>query len=113
MKRVLYRRGDFERLTDERWSAERVRAGIREIVADTDDALRGPRLLWRADPWDGWRSTGPLKSLYVGAAGVLWALDDLRRRGHAETRLDLARLAASVLEVGRARPDYPKGIDLP
>ncbi len=31
-----------------------------------------------------------LKNLYVGAAGVIWALDALRRRGHAETSLDLA-----------------------
>ena len=34
-----------------------------------------------------------MKNLYVGAAGVLFALDELRRRGHAETRLDLAELA--------------------
>ena len=29
--------------------------------------------------------------MYCGAAGVLWALADLRERGHAETSLDLAR----------------------
>ena len=110
---MLYRPEDFDRLTDERWSAKRVLAGIREIVADTDDALLGPRRLWRADPWDLWRTPSPLKSLYVGAAGVLWALDDLRRRGHASTRLDLARLATSVLDLSRARPEVPKGIDVP
>ena len=110
---MLYRPEDFDRLTDERWSAKRVLAGIREIVADTDEALLGPRRLWRADPWDLWRTPSPLKSLYVGAAGVLWALDDLRRRGHASTRLDLARLATSVLDLSRARPEVPKGIDVP
>lgn len=110
---MLYRPEDFDRLTDERWSAKRVLAGIREIVADTDDALLGPRRLWRADPWDLWRTPSPLKSLYVGAAGVLWALDDLRRRGHAATRLDLARLATSVLDLSRARPEVLKGIDVP
>ena len=31
-----------------------------------------------------------MKNLYVGAAGVLFALDELRRHGVAETRLDLA-----------------------
>jgi hypothetical protein len=34
-----------------------------------------------------------LKNLYVGAAGVIWALDAVRRRGHAETSLDLAAAA--------------------
>jgi hypothetical protein len=38
---VLYRPEDFEPLTDEPWSPERVRAGIREIVADADEAFRG------------------------------------------------------------------------
>ena len=86
---------------------------IREVVADTDGALRGPRLLWPADDWDRWHGTSPMKNLYVGAAGVLWALDDLRRRGHAETRLDLPDLAVRTLELFRARPDFMKGMKLP
>ena len=96
---MLYRPEAFEALTDERWDEERVRASIREIVADTDDALRGPKLLWRADDWDRWQATSPMKNLYVGAAGALWALDELRRLGHAETRLDLAELALRNLEL--------------
>ena len=109
---MLYRPEAFEPLTDEPWDAERVRDAIREIVADTDDALRGPRLLWRADDWDRWHGTSPMKNLYVGAAGVLWTLDELRRRGHAETRLDLPDLAVQTLELFRARPDF-KGMRLP
>ena len=110
---MLYRPEAFEPLTDEPWDEDRVRGAIREIVADTDDALRGPRLLWRADDWDRWHGTSPMKNLYVGAAGVLWALDDLRRRGHAETRLDISDLAARTLELFRARPDFMKGVQLP
>jgi len=53
-----------------------------------------------------------LKSLFAGAAGVLWALDELRRLGHAETRLDLGELALRNLELFRARPDFMK-IELP
>ena len=45
---MLYRPAAFEPLTGDPWDEERVREAIREIVADTDDALRGPRLLWRA-----------------------------------------------------------------
>jgi hypothetical protein len=110
---VLYRPEAFEPLTDEAWDESRVRKAIDAIVADADDALRGPTLLWRADAWDGWHGTSPMKTLYVGAAGVLWALDELRRRGYAETRLDLPDLAVHTLERFHARPDFMKGMKLP
>jgi lantibiotic modifying enzyme len=105
---VLYTPDPFEPLTDTRWSEKRAREAIREIVADVDDALRGPSLLWKADTWDGWQSTSPQENLYVGASGVIWALDALRRRGHAETRLDLSALAVRTLERFRERPDFIK-----
>jgi lantibiotic modifying enzyme len=103
---VLYRPEDFEPLTDEHWSEPRIRAGIQEIVADTDAAYRGPKLLWRADEWDRWLATSPLKTLYCGAAGVVWALDELQRRGHAESTLDLEDVALRALERQRIRPEY-------
>lgn len=109
---MLYRPDDFEPLVDEPWNEERIRAGIREIVDDTDAAFRG-KLLWRANDWDRWRATSPLKDLYVGAAGVVWALDDLRRRGHPETRLDLAEVSLATLERYRARPDLARWPGLP
>jgi lantibiotic modifying enzyme len=110
---MLYRPEAFESLTDEPWDEDRTRGAIREIVADTDAALRGPKLLWRADDWDRWHATSPMKNLYVGAAGVLFALDELRRRGHAESKLDLPDLALQTVERSRARPDYLKDHDLP
>ena len=103
---MLYRPEAFEPLIEEAWREGRVRDAIREIVADVDEALRGPKLLWPADDWDAWQATKPMKNLYVGAAGVLYALDELRRRGHAETRLDLGELALRNLELFGARPDY-------
>ena len=110
---MLYRPDAFEPLTDELWDEQRVRRAIRAIVSDADEALRGPRLLWRANEWDGWHSTSPMKNLYVGASGVLWGLDALRRRGHAETSLDLPDLAVRTLELFRVRPDFMKGMRLP
>jgi Lanthionine synthetase C-like protein len=110
---LLYRPEDFEPLTDEPWDEARIRAGIREIVADTDTALRGPKLLWPAESWDRWRATSPLKDLYCGAAGVLWSLADLRERGYAETSLDLGDLAHRVLERHRVRPDLGSWTDVP
>jgi lanthionine synthetase-like protein len=75
-------------------------------VADTDAAFRGPKLLWRADEWDRWLATSPLKTLYCGAAGIVWALDDLRGRGHADTKLDLENVVRQTLERQRARPEH-------
>jgi lantibiotic modifying enzyme len=110
---MLYRPEAFEPLVDTPWSELRARAAIREIVKDADAAFRGPRLFWRANEWDGWHGTSPMKNLYVGTAGVLWALDRLRQRGHTETELDLPDLARRNVELFRARPDYMKGMKLP
>jgi lantibiotic modifying enzyme len=110
---MLYRPEAFEPLTDERWDEGRIRDGIAEIVADTDEALRGPKLLWRADAWDNWQATSPMKNLYVGAAGVLWGLDQLRRRGYRQTTLDLADLALRNLALFREKPDFLRVMRLP
>ena len=110
---MLYRPEAFEPLVDAPWSELRARAGIRDIVKDADTAFRGPRLFWRANDWDGWHSTSPMKNLYVGTAGVVWALDRLRQRGYTETKLDLADLAYRNVELFRERPDYMKGVKLP
>jgi lantibiotic modifying enzyme len=102
---VLYDPAQFEPLTDEPWDPARVSVAIATIVADADAAF-DPDGLWPADEWDGWEEPLPLKNLYVGAAGVIWALDALRRRGHAETSIDLAAAALRTLELKRVAPDY-------
>jgi lantibiotic modifying enzyme len=110
---VLYTAEAFEPLVERSWDEGRARDAIREIVADTDGALRGGQLLWRAHDWDSWHATSPMKNLYVGAAGVIWALDALRRRGFAETGLDLPDVALRTLELFRTKPDFIKGMKLP
>jgi Lanthionine synthetase C-like protein len=110
---VLYSADMFEPLTGAHWNEAQARQGIRAIVADVEAAYRGPRLLWKADSWDGWRATSPMKNLYVGAAGVIWGLDRLRARGYAQTSLELASLATGVHELFALRPDFMKGIPLP
>jgi hypothetical protein len=109
---VLYRPDAFEPLTDEPWNESRVREAIRRIVADADAAF-APDDLWPADDWDGWNTPQPLKVLYVGAAGVIWALDALRRRGLAESRIDLPAAARRTLEAWREEPDFMREIELP
>jgi hypothetical protein len=105
---VLYEPAQFEPLTDELWDPARVADAIATIVADTDAAF-DPDGLWPAHEWDGWQTPLPLKNLYVGAAGVIWGLDALRRRGHAETSLDLAGAALRTLELERAERDIMAG----
>jgi Lanthionine synthetase C-like protein len=102
---VLYEPAQFEPLIDEPWDAARVEDAITAIVADADAAF-DPEALWPAHEWDGWEEPLPLKNLYVGAAGVIWALDALRRRGHADTSLDLVAAALRTLELKRTAPDY-------
>jgi hypothetical protein len=101
---VLYDPAAFEPLTDEPWDGARVRDGIATIVADTDAAF-DREALWPAHEWDAWEAVLPLKNLYVGAAGVVFGLDELRRRGLAETSLDLSAIAAAALERWRVAPD--------
>jgi Lanthionine synthetase C-like protein len=102
---VLYDPGAFEPLTEDSWNEARVRDGITALVKDADAAF-DPDTLWRAHEWDGYNAPLPLKNLYVGAAGVVYALDDLRRRGLAQTTLDLPAVAQWALERWRAEPDF-------
>jgi lantibiotic modifying enzyme len=102
---TLYEPSRFEPLTDEPWDPAQIEAAIAEIVADADAAF-DPETLWPAHEWDGWEEPLPLKNLYVGTAGVIWALEALRRRGHAETSLDLAAAALRTLELERAEPGF-------
>jgi hypothetical protein len=109
---VLYEPSAFEQLTDERWDEARVRNQIAALVADADAAF-DPETLWPAHEWDGYKAALPLKNLYLGAAGVVFAFDNLRRRGLAETALDLPAVALLALERWRAEPDYMVGEVLP
>ena len=109
---MLYDPGAFEPLTEEPWDEARVRDGIAAFVVDAD-ARFDPGALWPAHEWDGWRAALPMKNLYVGAAGMVFALDELRRRGLAETTLDLSAAATLALERWRAEPDYMEGEVVP
>ena len=109
---MLYDPGLFEPLTNEPWDAARVRDGIAAVVADADAAF-DPDELWPAHEWDGYKAALPMKNLYVGAAGMVFALDLLRRRGLAETTLDLPALALRALERWRAEPDFMEEVPVP
>jgi hypothetical protein len=107
---VLYRPESHEPLVETPWREQAARAGIRAIVADAESEY-DPEMLWPADEWDAWQANLPLTGLYVGAAGVVWALHALR--AHAEVRLDLATAARRALEAWRAEPDFGDSEVLP
>jgi hypothetical protein len=87
---VLFSPDAHEPIVQISWNDARTRDAIRTIAADADSAL---------DP-EG------LTDLYDGAAGVLWALDTLQRRGYVDVQSDLAEASRRALERHRARPDY-------
>jgi hypothetical protein len=109
---MLYRPEAFEPLTETPWDEARVRDAIRRLATDADAAFDADSL-WPADEWDGWQAALPMKNLYVGAAGVVHALDVLRRRGHAETQIDLPAAATRTLEAFSAEPDFMRGEPIP
>lgn len=102
---TLYEPQQFEPLIDEPWVPARVEDAIAAIVADADAAF-DPTALWPAHEWDALEKPLPLSGLYVGAAGVIWALDELQRRGHAESSHDLAGMVMHAVELERATPDF-------
>ena len=102
---MLYEPTEFDALTPEPWVPARVEDAIAAIVADADAAF-DPTALWPAHEWDAREKPLPLTGLYTGAAGVVWALDELRKRGYAEPSRDLATAAARAVELERATPDF-------
>ena len=105
----LYHPERFEPLTETPWDEGRVRDAIGAIVDDVGQAYRGEDRLWPADPMpyhERWNLTDPLKSLYEGAAGTVYALHDLRQRGHADSGLDLAAVASRAVELFESQPDF-------
>jgi hypothetical protein len=102
---MLYEPTRFDALIDEPWVPARVEDAIAAIVADAGAAF-DPTALWPPHEWDAREKPLPLSGLYVGAAGVIWALDELQRRGHAESSRDLVAAAARAVELERATPDF-------
>jgi hypothetical protein len=109
---LLYAPESDEPLTDAAWDATRARDAIRAIVADVD-RVYDPDSFWPANEWDGYQAALPMKNVFVGAGGLAWGLDRLRRSGHAETALDLSAVAQRAPARYREEPDIIQGDELP
>ena len=105
---MLFDPDAHEPLTERPWSEARARDAIRAIAEDAEAAF-DPDTLWPPHPRD--LEGGPLPavaSLYLGAGGVIWALDELARAGVVELRRDWAPVAAGLPGRYLAAPDFPE-----
>jgi hypothetical protein len=73
----LWRAGEHEPLAAAEWDETRVEAAIAAIVADAEAAFGGERWPWH--PLDG--EDDGASSIYLGGAGIIWALYELGSTG--------------------------------
>ena len=106
---MLFEPDRHEALCDTAWDASRARAAIRSIVQDiqqnrTDDGH------WPLHPFDdeGDEPRTGFKGLYLGSAGVLWALWYLQRGGAVASGLDPSNGIRQTYAGYRADPDTGK-----
>lgn len=83
------------------WDSGAARAEIEAIVADTRAAVSA-RGLWPIHPKDGDGDSAPRADLYIGAAGVTWALDHLTRSDAAAEGPSLAHHLSPMREQAHA-----------
>ena len=93
-----------ERLAGEAWSEGRARDAIAAICRDAERAF-DPERLWPAHPLDGEVTPDELLTVYLGGAGMVWALDRLARAGAHTPERDWAGVPAEL--AGRAGPLPP------
>jgi hypothetical protein len=82
------------------WDQDVVAQAIDEIVADALDHFDGDRF-WSAHPLDDGIKDGH-SSVYVGAAGVIWALEHLRMVGATKADFDFRPCLPQLLEKTKA-----------
>jgi hypothetical protein len=92
---VLFDPASHEPLVETPWSESRARAAIGAIIADAESAF-DEESLWPAHPLDEELTPAEALTLYIGASGVIWALDELERRGAVELRRNWAPTAAAL-----------------
>jgi hypothetical protein len=102
---MLYVPVRHEALTKEAWNADRVAQYAGAIVADIVEHF-DPESFWPRHPLDARDGfAGRYKSLYLGAAGVLWAIHYLACEGAATAALDPAESIRRVHDSYLDAPD--------
>lgn len=104
----LHEAARHESLTPTPWDEAAARASITSLVVDIEAAAIDEGLHWPVHPLDdeGERLATGFKSLYLGSAGVLWALWLLQREGAVTlARVDPAAAIAKLPAAYAAEPD--------
>ncbi|MBV8221557.1 MAG: LanC-like protein [Solirubrobacterales bacterium] len=98
---MLWRADEHETLTERDWDPAVARAAIVAIVGDAEAAEREGG--WPGHPLDDLDETRVLSSVYLGGAGMVWALWKLG------SSLDVRAAVAGTLERYRVAPDLEEG----
>lgn len=95
-----------ETLLEIPWDEAQVRQAIHDIAVDTEAHFDAEHL-WLAHPldYDPGPPETPEKTLYLGAAGILWTLRYLDRCGLIPLRLDYSSRFRAVYDAYCKRPD--------
>ena len=104
---MLFDPARHEALCDTPWDAGQARAALQDIVDDIERS-RGPRGHWPVHPQDeeGDTPAGGFKSLYLGSAGLGWALWHLQQTGAVQLqRTDPVALLRAADAAYLAEPD--------
>jgi hypothetical protein len=99
---TLFEADRHEELGDAAWDESCAREAVERIVADVEVGFSGPDSLWPIHPLD--RSPerpDVLRTLYYGAAGVIWALGRLERLGAVGVERDYLPAVRALLDRNR------------
>jgi len=104
-KAVLFERSRHEILIEQPWDEACARRAIGAIATAIEEDLRAEDF-WPSHPLDEVHQlrTGQ-KTLYLGAAGVVWAVSYLRGKGAADFRIEAAELIDRIYRAYLGEPD--------
>lgn len=97
LSEILWRAEEHESLTEREWDPALARQAIQAIVADAEAAECDGA--WPGHPLDDVREDQRLSSVYLGGAGMIWALSRLG------SSLDAPAAIAAALDRYRRSPD--------
>ena len=95
---MLWHVEEHEPVIEDAWDASQAETAIAEIVADAERACVGSA--WPGHPLDDAPESSRLSSLYLGSAGMIWALHELR------SEVDGVAMIGEAISSYRADPDF-------
>lgn len=95
---LLWRVVEHEALTDRAWDVSQAEAAVAAIVVDGESAAADGG--WPGHDLDDEPESSRIMSLYLGSAGMIWALHEL------DSSIDAPMLVAKSLDRYRTLPDF-------